>query len=86
MERCEKHDVNLHDIKSINIFRISIQPHFDQYIKPHWLSDNPLSKVIALDMAWSFIWTWDNFCLPMQFNGSVIKLDKHTSTAIILYI
>ena len=64
-QRCEKHDVNLHN-QNINIIHISIQPHFDQYTTS--LSGNPLPKVIALVMAWGFIWTWDISVLPMQFD------------------
>ena len=65
-QRCEKYDVNLHN-QNLSITHISIQPHFAQYATS--LSGNPLSKVIALVMAWGFIWTWDNSYLPMQFDG-----------------
>ena len=71
MQHCEKHDINFHNqniniISVYNLFFISIQPH---------LLATPCQKVIALVMVWSFLWTWANSFLPMQFNGYLPKKD-----------
>ena len=48
MQRHEKHDLNL-EYQNINMIKISIHPHFDQYTTSPW--ENPFSKLVALVMA-----------------------------------